>query len=67
MAFRSAVSGAFSELALRRFLEGNLGITERRPADLTSTAWQIAHDFGWAKTYDAEYVALAKKSLTAAS
>lgn len=24
-------------------------------------AWQIAEDFGWAKTYDAEYVALAKE------
>ena len=60
MAFRGSVSGPLSELALRRFLEGKLGITERRPADLTSTAWQIADEFGWAKTYDAEYVALAK-------
>jgi predicted nucleic acid-binding protein len=60
MAFRSEISDALAELGLRRFLEGKLGITERRPDDLTSTAWQISHEFGWAKTYDAEYVALAK-------
>lgn len=27
---------------------------------LGETAWQIADSFGWAKTYDAEYVALAQ-------
>jgi predicted nucleic acid-binding protein len=27
---------------------------------LHATAWQIAEDMGWAKTYDAEYVALAR-------
>lgn len=60
MAFRGDISNTLAELALRRFLEGKLGITEQRPDDLTSTAWRIAHEFGWAKTYDAEYVALAK-------
>jgi predicted nucleic acid-binding protein len=28
-------------------------------AGLADEAWRIAEDFGWAKTYDAEYVALA--------
>ena len=60
MAFRSEISAALAELGLQRFLAGKLGITERRPDDLISTAWQIAEDFGWAKTYEAEYVALAK-------
>ena len=31
--------------------------THRR---LHATAWQIAEQLGWAKTYDAEYVALAR-------
>jgi predicted nucleic acid-binding protein len=31
--------------------------THRR---LHSTAWQIAEQMGWAKTYDAEYMALAR-------
>lgn len=30
-------------------------------ASLVATvAWEVAEEFGWAKTYDAEYVALAK-------
>ena len=60
MAFRDDISSTLAELGLQRFLGGKLGIAEKRPDDLTSTAWQIAEDFGWAKTYDAEYVALAK-------
>jgi predicted nucleic acid-binding protein len=28
--------------------------------DLGAEAWRIAEEFGWAKTYDAEYVALAR-------
>jgi predicted nucleic acid-binding protein len=44
-----------------------LGLERRRempvrvvaPDGLRGT-WRIADDFGWAKTYDAEYVALAK-------
>lgn len=28
--------------------------------DLGKTAWQLAEQFGWGRTYDAEYVALAK-------
>ena len=30
------------------------------PAELGEEAWRMADAFGWAKTYDAEYVALAK-------
>jgi predicted nucleic acid-binding protein len=30
------------------------------PADLAVRAWSMADRFGWAKTYDANYVALAQ-------
>ena len=60
MAFRGDISNALSELALQRFLAGKLGISEQRPDGLKSAAWQIADEFGWAQTYDAEYAALAK-------
>lgn len=30
------------------------------PPDLGRTAWEIAEQFGWGRTYDAEYVALAQ-------
>jgi predicted nucleic acid-binding protein len=35
-------------------------IEPRNPADLLDRAWDIASRAGWAKTYDAEYVALAQ-------
>ncbi len=34
-------------------------VARREPQRLRREAWRIAGDFGWAKTYDAEYVALA--------
>jgi predicted nucleic acid-binding protein len=34
-------------------------IRAEAPAGLGSTAWELADRLGWAKTYDAEYVALA--------
>jgi len=60
MAFRGEVSDALAELALQRFLSGKLSIGEQRPEGLSTAAWAVAEEFGWAKTYDAEYVALAK-------
>jgi len=35
-------------------------IAPRRPSRLRERAWQIADRLGWAKTYDAEYCALAE-------
>lgn len=35
-------------------------ITRRDPHDMLERAWSIADSLGWAKTYDAEYVALAQ-------
>ena len=60
IAFRGEISNALAELGLQRFLSGKLSITEQRPDGLATAAWEVAEEFGWAKTYDAEYVALAK-------
>lgn len=35
-------------------------IERRAPRRLYETAWSVAERFGWAKTYDAEYIALAQ-------
>ena len=35
-------------------------IQELNPDALSSTVWEIADELGWAKTYDAEYLALAR-------
>lgn len=35
-------------------------VSVAQPAQLGPEAWRIADAFGWAKTYDAEYVALAQ-------
>lgn len=34
-------------------------VRSRTHKELGSTAWRLAEDFEWAKTYDAEYLALA--------
>ena len=60
LAFRSEISQHLAEQALQRFLGGALGIGERRPDGLARKAWQLAGQFGWAKTYDAEYLATAE-------
>ena len=60
LAFRGEISQELAEQALHRFLDGNLGIVERRPDGLAGRAWQLAGQFGWAKTYDAEYLATAE-------
>src|ERR1041384_361536 len=36
------------------------GVKERNPRRLGETAWKIATNLGFAKTYDAEYLALAE-------
>ncbi len=37
-------------------------ISPARPPALGSEAWAIADELGWAKTYDAEYLAIARLS-----
>lgn len=60
MAFREEVSRGLAESALRRFIEGAISVGEQRPEGLALEAWRLAAEFGWAKTYDAEYLALAR-------
>jgi predicted nucleic acid-binding protein len=58
MAWRGTVSRAIGRDALQRFLVAP--ISARRHARLTPEAWRIADELGWAKTWDAEYVAFAR-------
>ncbi len=37
-----------------------LPVARRDPARLPGVAWAIAEELGWARTYDAEYLALAR-------
>jgi predicted nucleic acid-binding protein len=47
-----------AEPMLKRALGAPLERVE--PESLPTNAWQVADEFGWAKTYDANYVALAR-------
>jgi predicted nucleic acid-binding protein len=38
------------------------GVAARNPRRLRPEAWRIAGELGWAKTYDAEYLALGRLS-----
>jgi predicted nucleic acid-binding protein len=60
MRWRDEIPEDMTTLALERRRE--MPIQIEQPADLSDEAWRIADEFGWAKTYDAEYVALAKLS-----
>ncbi|HYB22854.1 MAG TPA: type II toxin-antitoxin system VapC family toxin, partial [Solirubrobacteraceae bacterium] len=60
MAFRGEISRALATRAIERFVAGKLQVSERRHPELTMTAVAIAEQLGWAKTYDAEYLALAR-------
>jgi predicted nucleic acid-binding protein len=55
---RGAASRELTDAALERFV--GLGIKRRDHPEIVATAWQLADRLGWAKTYDAEYVALAQ-------
>jgi predicted nucleic acid-binding protein len=56
-AWRRELDAAQTDRARRRLSDADvMPRTHRRLADET---WRIADDLGWAKTYDAEYLALA--------
>ena len=55
---RKEISAELASMALQRLTETD--ISPRRPKGLTEEAWRIADRLGWAKTYDAEYLALAR-------
>jgi predicted nucleic acid-binding protein len=56
--WREAVSRATAERALRHLDEAPVAV--RRHRRLSDAAWRLADELGWAKTYDAEYLALAE-------
>lgn len=58
LAWRGEISRELAELAADRLASAPVEI--RDPERLGGTAWQLADSLGWAKTYDAEYVALAR-------
>ena len=58
----AAVRGTITEETAERaldVLESGI-VTERRHRRLGQETWNIADELGWAKTYDAEYLALAR-------
>ena len=57
-AWRGEISPAEARAAIERIESGPIQV--RNHERLGREAWQIADDFGWAKTYDAEYLALAR-------
>ena len=56
--WRKEISSDLATIALERLAAAD--VSARRPKGLTAEAWRIADRFGWAKTYDAEYLALAR-------
>ena len=69
----SDLTSTLSEMAYRRELPVDaareamvvalrLPIGTEAPVSLHEAAWDLARSLGWAKTYDAEYVALARNS-----
>jgi predicted nucleic acid-binding protein len=59
MIFRAEVSRELGESALGRL--GTISVEPRHPDGLIAEAWCVAKGRGWAKTYDAEYLALAAR------
>jgi predicted nucleic acid-binding protein len=55
--WRGDLASAVAREALRRFEAAP--IARRTHARLIQQAWKLADQFGWAKTYDADFVALA--------
>ncbi len=56
--WRGVISGVLADQGLEQFLAAP--IVPRQPTELPRLAWRVAEELGWAKTYDAEYVALAR-------
>lgn len=55
--WRREIGDAEADVARARL--GRLGARRARHPRLLGEAWRIAGELGWARTYDAEYVALA--------
>ena len=58
LCWRKEISGELAAIGLDRLAAAD--VSPRRPKGLIEEAWRIADRLGWAKTYDAEYLALAR-------
>lgn len=58
LAYRSEVPQTLADEAIEKLK--TVPVAPRHPDDLIDEAWRVAKTFGWGKTYDAEYLALAK-------
>jgi predicted nucleic acid-binding protein len=58
MAWRGEITKLRAKTMLERLLKAPVEI--RTPDGLVQAAWKVADELGWAKTYDAHYVALAQ-------
>lgn len=58
MTFRAEISHELGQAALERL--DSINVEPRHPENLIGEAWRTTTNLGWAKTYDAEYLALAK-------
>src|SRR5712691_4293322 len=56
--WRKEISSSLAAIAMERLAAADVGA--RHPKGLAAEAWRLADRFGWAKTYDAEYLALAR-------
>lgn len=57
-AWRGVIGHEEARSALERFLDAP--IERKSPRTLHREAYRVAEELGWAKTYDAEYIALAR-------
>ena len=58
MAWRGEITKPRAKTMLERLIKAPVEI--RMPDGLIQAAWNVADELGWAKTYDAHYVALAQ-------
>jgi predicted nucleic acid-binding protein len=56
--WRATVQTDLARIAVERL--DDAPIQRQAPPELLHEAWRVADELGWAKTYDAEYVALAR-------
>ena len=56
--WRRSISAELADAELRRLRQARIRV--RQPARLYAAAWGVSERLGWAKTYAAEYVALAQ-------
>ena len=59
LVWRGDVAADHGREALRHLTDLTIGYAG--PVMLSEAAWTVAEELGWAKTYDAEYVALARR------